>query len=67
MAEKLRFYVADSLIYGLTVYDRKSQTPAFELGAEIKMPYHKAIHLAAQLNRADRHGVLFNSPEDCCD
>ena len=45
MEKKQRFYYAKSVIYGITVYDRKTQTPAFEYGAYCDMPEIKAMFL----------------------
>jgi hypothetical protein len=46
-----RFYVAKSMIYGLTVYDRESQTPAFEQGAGLHMTEYQAQRLCSLLNK----------------
>jgi hypothetical protein len=53
-----RFYISKSCIYGLTVYDRESQTPAFKYGAETDMAQVVAFALSAKLNMADYKGLL---------
>ena len=45
-----RFYMSQSSLYGLTVYDRISQTPAFSYGAEQNMREFDAINLTTKLN-----------------
>ena len=56
--EQKRFYVAKSPLYGVTVYDRESQTPAFNYRAECNMEDADANWLAIRLNQALHHGVL---------
>ena len=56
--KKRRFYAADSSLYGLTVYDRESQTPAFAHGATTKMSLFSASSLAGKLNRLYKSGDL---------
>ena len=53
-----RFYAAKSPIYGVTVYDRTTQTPAYEYGAAYDMNDVSAAMLAIRLNIADRKGKL---------
>lgn len=45
-----RFYMSQSSLYGLTVYDRIMQTPAFGYGAEQNMREFDAINLTTKLN-----------------
>lgn len=45
-----RFYMSQSILYGLTVYDRTSQTPAFSYGAEQNMREFDAMTLTTKLN-----------------
>ena len=56
--EKKRFYVSKSVIYGVTVYDRKTQTPAFEKGAYCDMDDVRASMLAHRLNRYVQLGLI---------
>lgn len=58
MTDKKRFYVSKSVIYGVTVYDRKTQTPAFEYGADCDMTEVRAVLLRDRLNRRDERGDL---------
>ena len=63
-----RFYAARSHVYGWTVYDRETQTPAFEFGAEIHMDQLKAVMLAMRLHRRYKEplrlGKLLRSFQD---
>ena len=52
--EKKRYYRAHSHIYGMTVYDRTTQTPAFEVGATENMNEFDAIRLCNKLNREEK-------------
>ena len=52
MSKESRFYIAKSSLYGLTVYDRESQTPAFEQGASTNMSEYKAIRLLSSIKRS---------------
>lgn len=52
-----RYYAARSMLYGWTVYDRETQTPAFAEGADINMDQLKAVMLAMRLSRAEARGV----------
>jgi len=54
-----RFYVAKSMLYGVTVYDREDQCPAFQYGAEMGMDDVAASVLAVRLNGALRRGLLY--------
>ena len=56
--EPKRFYVAKPHIYGVTVYDREDQCPAFRYGAEMGMGDAAASVLAVSLNMALRCGRL---------
>ena len=58
MREKQRFYVSKSVIYGVTVYDRKTQAPAFEYGAECDMDDVRAVMLRDRLNRKVKRGEI---------
>ena len=58
MEKRERFYADDSIIYGFTVYDRNSQTPAFKYGAECNMKKCFAYILAKTLNLKDKKGLL---------
>ena len=58
MPQKKRFYVAKSGVYGITVYDRETQCPAFEYGANNGMEDIRATMLAVNLNLALRRGYL---------
>ena len=49
-----RFYYAQSPVYGFTVYDRNSQTPAFEFGADINMKEFDCMKLCLKLNKEQR-------------
>lgn len=53
-----RFYSAKSPLYGVTVYDRITQVPAFEYGAGANMDDVRAVMLAHRLNALDRRGKL---------
>lgn len=55
---KKRFYTGKSQIYGITVYDRTTQAPAYEYGATYEMDEMKATFLAIRLNIALRKGKL---------
>lgn len=56
--EKNRFFWAKSLIYGNTVYDRTTQTPAYEYGASHNMTKTSCVILKNHLNRLDRTGKV---------
>jgi len=56
--ELSRFYVGRSVVYGLTVYDRMTQTPAFTFGAECSMKDEAANYLSIMLTHHDRNGTL---------
>lgn len=56
--EEKRFYWAKSHIYGDTVYDRTTQTPAWEYGANSNMKEISCVTLKNRLNRLDRTGKL---------
>ena len=59
MTKEKRFYIATSHLYGdNTVYDRESQTPAFELGAKVNMNFFEAARLVNKLNRLARTGDI---------
>ena len=66
-----RFYVAKSQLYGVTVYDRESQTPAFNYRAECNMEDGDANWLAIRLNQAlcfgtlHMHEVNYSCPVEC--
>ena len=53
-----RFYSAKSQLYGITVYDREFQTPAFQYGADTDMDPIDAFRLSSKLNIAYRNGTL---------
>lgn len=56
--KKFRFFVADSPIYGITVYDRETQQPAFGYGAATDMDDIDALFLSHRLNAAVRLNKL---------
>lgn len=55
-----RFYVVKSSLYGVTVYDRTIQAPAFAQGAESGMSDVRAVMLSCRLNRMDREGQILS-------
>ncbi|MEG1578696.1 MAG: hypothetical protein RR336_08030 [Oscillospiraceae bacterium] len=57
MKEK-RFYAAKSSLYGVTVYDRTTQKPAWEYGARIGMDEVSAYRLARTIKRLEESGKL---------
>lgn len=56
--KKNRFYWAKSPIYGNTVYDRTTQTPAYDLGATHYMPEVRCAMLVHRFNHLDSMGKL---------
>lgn len=58
LTSERRFYVSYSYIYGLTVYDRTAQAPAFEYGASPRMDSVAATMLSARLNARCRRGQI---------
>jgi hypothetical protein len=54
MKQEKRFFAAKSCLYGVTIYDRESQCPAFKYGAECRMDDCAAAMLVVKLNMALR-------------
>lgn len=56
--QQQRFYWGFSNIYGNTVYDRTTQTPAFEFGASCDMSEYYCVKLMHRLNSLARSDKL---------